>query len=146
MKVAPKPIYIHATAIAIAGHGILISGQSKAGKSTLAENLIAAALALGRSATLIGDDRIGLTEQSGRMMLAPHPAIAGMIERRGTGIVSVPYCMEAPAVFEIALSSGREPGATRFERLPGLILPGVVARPCPDASAILPLVLAALPQ
>lgn len=146
MTAAPKPVYIHATAIAIGGQGILMSGRSKAGKSTLAERLIAEAQSCGLDAILIGDDRIGLSIIDQGIRLTPHPAIAGLIERRGTGIVPVPYREGAIARFEIALVEGAVLAPVRFEPLPGHPIPGLVVGPRPDASALFPLVLAALPQ
>jgi serine kinase of HPr protein (carbohydrate metabolism regulator) len=142
----PTILYIHATAIAIDGQGILISGPSKAGKSTLAEALITASLERGFPSMLIGDDRVGLMEQQGRIHLSPHPVIAGMIERRGTGILRVPHCKDVPAALELALTGGTTPRKTRIERLPGLFIEGLLVQPRPDAAALLPLVLAALPQ
>jgi serine kinase of HPr protein (carbohydrate metabolism regulator) len=146
MIAAPKQVYVHATAIAISGHGILITGRSKAGKSTLAERLMAEAQAGGLEALLIGDDRVGLSIVNQEIRLSPHPAIAGLIERRGTGIVPVPSCAWAVAVFEIALIEGAVLAPARFEPLPGHSIPGLVIGPRPDASALFPLVLAALPQ
>lgn len=146
MMPMPKPVYIHATAIAIEGHGILITGRSKAGKSTLAENLIAEAQARGLAAMLVGDDRIGLTVDERGLWLAPHPAIAGLIERRGVGIVPVPHCGRALAVFGISLVEGAGLAPFRLEALPGHVIPGLAVGPHPDVSALFPLVLAALPQ
>jgi serine kinase of HPr protein (carbohydrate metabolism regulator) len=146
MTFGPKPIYIHATAIAIEGQGILISGRSKAGKSTLAEHLIAEAQARGLEALLVGDDRIGLTLGEQGIRLSPHPAIAGLIERRGVGIVKVPFCSEAMAVIGISLVDGAVLAPAPFELLPGQVIAGFVAEPRPDVSALFPLVLAALPQ
>ncbi len=77
------PLYVHATAIAIGAGGILISGRSKAGKSHLAEALLALARAEGLEALLVGDDRVGLISEAGGIVAMPHPAIAGLIERRG---------------------------------------------------------------
>lgn len=146
MIATAKPVYIHASAIAINGHGILISGRSKAGKSTLAERLIAAAQAQGLAALLVGDDRIGLTAGCHGILLSPHPAIAGRIERRGVGIVDVPYCKEAVGAFAIALIDDAVLEPARFEPLPGHSIPGLVTGARPDVSALFPLVLAALPQ
>jgi HPr kinase/phosphorylase len=146
MTSGTAPVYVHATAIVIDGHGILISGCSKAGKSTLAEALIAAARADGLEALLIGDDRVGLRLEEQRLLVSPHPAIAGLIERRGTGIVAVPHQGQAQVSFEIALSGEGEPQTVRVERLPGAFIPALVIPPRTEASALLPLVLAALPQ
>lgn len=146
MKTGAVPVYIHATAIAISEHGILISGPSKAGKSTLAEALIAAAGTAGLHAILIGDDRVGLRAEGGSLLVSAHPAIAGLIEQRGTGILHVPYQAQAQTVLEIALTGEGEPRQDRFERWPGMFIPALVVPPLPDASALLPLVLAALPQ
>lgn len=149
MSVPPSaPRYIHATAVAIDGHGILISGVSKAGKSTLAEALIAEARANGHLAEFIGDDRIGLLAHAGAIEIAPHPSIAGLIERRGRGIESISYRPSARARLEIRLDGGADEIrlAGSVERLPGLRLSRIVAPQRPAATLLLPLVLAALPQ
>lgn len=146
MTSGTAPVYIHATAIVIDGYGILISGRSKAGKSTLAEALILAARAGGLDAMLIGDDRVGLSVEEQRLFVSPHPAIAGLIERRGTGIVAMPYQPQAQVSFEIALTGEGKPRTGRVERMPGAFIPALVIPPRTEASALLPLVLAALPQ
>lgn len=75
---------IQASAVAIGGRGLLILGCPGAGKSSLALALI------DRGATLIGDDGVTLTRQGDRVMASPPPNIAGMIEIRNVGIVSLP--------------------------------------------------------
>jgi serine kinase of HPr protein (carbohydrate metabolism regulator) len=138
-----SPLYIHASAIALDDAAILISGASKAGKSTLAEALIALAQASGHRAALIGDDRVGLVEEAGALLVRPHPAIAGLIERRGVGIAHVPFQPQAVARLEIALTAplGEAPAWSRIERVPGLSLPLLVVQPRPQAEALWPLVL-----
>jgi serine kinase of HPr protein (carbohydrate metabolism regulator) len=65
--------------------GVLLLGDSGAGKSDLALRLIA----LG--AELVADDRVDLFVTRGRLRArAPH-AIRGLIEIRGLGIVEIPY-------------------------------------------------------
>lgn len=87
----PAPIAIHASAVAIGERGLLIMGRSRAGKSRLACALIAAATRH-CPIVLVGDDRILLdTDRRGRLAVRPHPRIAGFIERRGLGIVAMPY-------------------------------------------------------
>jgi hypothetical protein len=127
--------YVHASAFALDDAAILISGPSKAGKSTLAEALIAHAQRLGHHAEWIGDDRVGLFDEAGTLLVRPHPAIAGLIERRGTGIIAVPFQPQAAARLEIALTGpiGEAPSLSRIERLPGLSLPLLVVQPRPAA-------------
>jgi serine kinase of HPr protein (carbohydrate metabolism regulator) len=137
------PLYIHATAFAVDEAAILVSGSSKAGKSTLAEALMAQAQGAGHIAELIGDDRVGLTVEAGLLIVRPHPAILGLIERRGTGIISRPFRPQAPVRLEIALTGRAEekPVWSHNERLPGHCLPVLVTPPRPAAEALWPLVL-----
>ena len=140
------PLYVHATAIAIGSAGFLISGRSKAGKSHLAEALVALALAEGYRSALVGDDRVGLVAEGGHIQVLPHPAIAGLIERRGTGIVPVAHRAEAQLVLEIALApeGPTEPGCDTVERLPGLFLRRITTGEQPEAESLFPLVVATL--
>lgn len=90
------PASIHATAAAVGETGFLILGASGAGKSALARALIAEGLSRGWFARLVGDDRILLSNMGGHLLARPHRAIAGLMERRGTGIVPVvhePACV-----------------------------------------------------
>ena len=90
---APFPT-IHANALLIDGHGLLIRGAAGSGKSSLTLALIENAQAQGRRAILIADDRVGLRVEGGQLIAAPHPVIAGQIEKRGTGILTLPYAPE----------------------------------------------------
>lgn len=140
------PLYVHATAIAIGAAGILISGRSKSGKSHLAEALLALARAHGLEAFLVGDDRIGLIAEASGLVAMPHPAIAGLIERRGTGIFVVPHRAEVRVALEIALDANgpAEPETDRAQRLPGFFLLRLTTGEQPDARLLFPLVVAAL--
>ncbi len=126
--------------------GILISGRSKAGKSHLAEALLALARAEGLEALLVGDDRVGLISEAGGIVAMPHPAIAGLIERRGTGILTVPHRAEVRLALEIVLEANgpAEPAVDRAQRLPGLFLLRLTTGEQPDARLLFPLVVAAL--
>jgi HPr kinase/phosphorylase len=86
---------IHGTAIAIGDFGILIRGAPGSGKSSLALRMIDApgfgAGATSLQAVLVADDQV-LLEQSGSFLFASPPcALAGLIEMRGVGILSVPF-------------------------------------------------------
>ena len=80
------PIVLHASAVAIGPSGLLITGPSGSGKSSLALEL----MALG--ATLIADDRVQVTSSSdaGVLMTAPE-ALEGLIEARGLGLLKAPF-------------------------------------------------------
>jgi len=106
---------IHATCVALAGSAgpaaVLLRGPSGSGKSDLALRLI------DQGATLVADDQCLLEarEAGGRRRLfarAPE-TIAGAMEVRGLGIVSLPRTAEAP----VALLVDMAPPET-VERLP----------------------------
>ncbi|CAN1486673.1 Adenylylsulphate kinase [Rhabdaerophilaceae bacterium] len=145
MSALLKPIYIHATALSADGCGVLITGRSRSGKSTLADRLIDALVRQGISAKLVGDDRIGLTMAGHKLIARPHPAIAGLIERRGSGIHSVSFVDHVEIMMEIALESiGSEQQVDDgfVERLPGHRMRRVILSEKPELAAVLPLVLA----
>lgn len=82
---------VHATAVVIREDGVVIRGPSGAGKSTLALMLIEAARGRGAFARLVGDDRLILRARHGRLIAAPHPALAGLVERRTQPIAAVAH-------------------------------------------------------
>ncbi len=82
---------IHATALIIGEYGVLLRGKSGSGKSSFALKLIEAAKLQGQFASLVGDDRVRLFATSDRLIAKPHPAVTGLIEMRGLGIMPIPY-------------------------------------------------------
>ena len=80
---------VHASTLVVGEHGVLVRGPSGSGKTRLVLALMAEA---GRDAfaRLVADDRTLLSRHAGRIVARPHPAIAGLVERRGLGIVTVP--------------------------------------------------------
>jgi serine kinase of HPr protein (carbohydrate metabolism regulator) len=107
---------VHATAVAVAGRGVLILGPSGAGKSDLALRLVTAPyLDAGRNVPirLISDDQV-LVERHGDGLLASPPAtIAGKMEVRGIGILSFPYETRVDIRLAVRLAP-----AVEIERLP----------------------------
>ena len=100
---------VHAGLIALydahAWKGVLIQGPSGAGKSDLALR------ALGLGFRLVSDDRTALWTSQGRLYGRCPPAIAGLIEARGLGIMPlatrsfaqvrlIVRCIPADAVLE----------------------------------------------
>lgn len=92
---APIGLALYATAVAIGGRALLIIGRSGSGKSRLAVALVAASTPR-RRIVLIGDDRVLLVRSGETLEVRPHPCIAGFLERRGLGIVAMPWCERVP--------------------------------------------------
>lgn len=76
---------VHATAVLVGVHGILIRGASGSGKSRLALALIR------RGGRLVADDRVHLAARGGRLIAIAPAAAHGLIELRGRGPVPVPH-------------------------------------------------------
>lgn len=83
--------HLHATALVVGERGVLIEGPAGSGKSSVAAALLRQAAVRGWFARLVGDDRVGLAVMAGRLVVRPHPAVAGLMERRGTGLVPVDH-------------------------------------------------------
>ena len=83
---------IHATAVAIEGHAVLLRGAPGAGKSDLALRLIDA------GAALVADDQSELTRQGDGLIVRPPNRITGLIEVRGIGIMRIEALPEAPVL------------------------------------------------
>ena len=79
---------VHASTLVIGENGIVIRGPSGSGKTRLALALVAEA-SRGAFARLVADDRTLLSRHSGRLVARAHPAIAGLVERRGLGIIPI---------------------------------------------------------
>ena len=98
MTEAASQTVLHATAVAIGDRGLLITGVSGSGKSSLALELIS------RGATLVSDDRVVCQARSGQdiLWLSPPATIAGRIEARGLGLIALPF-REASAAAVVTL-------------------------------------------
>lgn len=133
-------INIHATAVVLGGAGVLLRGLSGSGKSTLAIALIDRFQTQGDFAALVADDRTLVEACAGRLIARPHPAIAGMIEARGLGLVSVPYekACRLHAFIDI-LAPGETPPrlpdeTEKYAELEGIALPRFFIEGCDEVS------------
>ena len=88
---------VHGTCVALGRSGVLIRGPSGSGKSDLALRLI------DEGASLVSDDQVALAPVGGRLTASAPPNIAGLIEVRGIGIVSVPRVAETPVSLVVDL-------------------------------------------
>ena len=133
-------VNIHAVAVVLGGTGVLLRGRSGSGKSALALALIDRFQAHGDFAALVADDRTLLDACAGRLIARPHPAIAGMIEARGIGLVSVPYekACRLHAVIDIGApgeTTPRLPEETEKNvELAGIALPRLFVEGCDNVT------------
>lgn len=94
---------VHATGLVLGGVGLLLRGPSGAGKSLLALELMEREALRGRPAWLVADDRIDLERVGTGLLMHAPPAIAGLVELRGRGIVSRPFVATAPLTLVVDL-------------------------------------------
>ena len=139
-----KVVNIHASCVVIGMRGVLILGDSGAGKSDLALRLIDG------GARLVSDDRTELYVARGRLCARTPRSIAGLMEVRGLGVVALPFARTAVLALAVKLSSSRTrlPDAAFYEppapiksvkSLPFIMLDGAL----PSAPARIRLALAA---
>jgi serine kinase of HPr protein (carbohydrate metabolism regulator) len=86
---------VHATGLVLGGKGLLLRGPSGSGKSLLALNLIDTFEARGLGGKLVSDDRVDVEVGKAALTMHAPPAIAGLVELRGRGIVSRPHVARA---------------------------------------------------
>ena len=108
---------IHASAVLVGETALLIRGPSGAGKSTLVQELLElAAEGVLPFARLVADDRVLLSAAGGRLIVAPAPALAGMLEVRGFGVVRLGFEPQAVVGLVVDLDAAdgcRVPALTR---------------------------------
>lgn len=123
---------MHATTVAVDGHGVFLLGPSGSGKSDLALRLI------DDGARLVADDRTVLTMEDGQILASPPAAIAGKMEVRGFGIVPMPFEKSVPLALVVKLVARDEvprlPEPMSME-IEGRALPMVLLH-AQDASAV----------
>src|SRR6476661_6363084 len=100
---------IHASCASRAGDGVLLIGPPGAGKSDLLLRLLA------RGFDLVADDRVDVVDGIAR----PAPALVGLLEVRGLGIVRLPHVASARLALAVMLgpSDARMPAPARHDVL-----------------------------
>lgn len=134
---------LHATALLIGRHGILITGPSGAGKSMLAFHLIETSRACGRFAAVIADDRVVAKCSGGRLVASSPPVIFGRAELHGLGILDVSAI--AAGVIDLVVSLHPQAELARLPESEMISIDGValprLAAPMRDAVTAARLIL-----
>jgi HPr kinase/phosphorylase len=94
-----------------ASDGVLILGASAAGKSSVTLKLLA------MGAALVADDRVELFEEEHVLWARAPAALAGLIEARGLGIVTLPHAASTRIVLAVQLgaNAARHPAREDYE-------------------------------
>jgi HPr kinase/phosphorylase len=134
-------VWLHASCVELGETGVVLLGASGSGKSDLALRLIDA------GARLVADDRLTIERRGDLLFGRPAPALAGLLEVRGFGIVTLPSCPESRLGLVVELlpdaSLPRLPEPDPYQIL-GLPLPHLRLDPrAPSADAKIRLALAA---
>ena len=112
-----ESVLIHGTCVALGSRAAILTGLSGSGKSDLALRFIHTTPEP-LAPALVADDQTRIKARDGRLIAAPPETIAGQIEVRGIGIVTVPYTPEAEVALIVELAE-RE----RIPRMPPSPLP-----------------------
>jgi serine kinase of HPr protein (carbohydrate metabolism regulator) len=101
-------VLVHGTCVALGRRAALLRGGSGAGKSDLALRFLSLPAEAGLALSLVADDQVEIAANGEQALSASAPAtLAGKLEVRGLGIVTVPHLAEASLVLAVDLV---EPG------------------------------------
>jgi HPr kinase/phosphorylase len=137
-----EPATVHASAVLVGPHAVLVRGPAGSGKSRLVLSLIEAARG-GRLpfARLVADDRVLLASSHGRLLARAPQGIAGLIEVRGLGIRRLdhePVAVVGRVVDLAAAEAPRLPeAADQAVDIAGIKLPRIAVPPGVDPLLIL---------
>ncbi len=122
---------LHASTVAIDGRAVLIEGRSGSGKSDLALRLI------DRGATLVSDDYTLVVRRDGALRAKAPATIAGKMEVRGVGIVTMPTVEDVPVALIVRLDGEvmRMP-ERRLRRVAGVAVREIALDPFTASAAI----------
>jgi serine kinase of HPr protein (carbohydrate metabolism regulator) len=116
---------VHGTCVAFGAHAALLRGRSGSGKSDLALRFLALAPDGDMAPRLIADDQVVVEEQGGTLTVSAPDALAGKLEVRGLGIMTLPHAERAKLVLIVDLVARDEVPRMPPEPLPRITLLGV---------------------
>ena len=127
----PPHQIMHASCVAWQDRGILILGPSGSGKSGLALQLMAMGCAL------VADDRTQVHAAGGVVMATSSPALSGLIEARGIGILNAATIptVQLSLVVDLSMQEHDRLPQRRVFTLLGCQIPLIYPAPVPHFAA-----------
>jgi HPr kinase/phosphorylase len=116
---------VHGTCVAFGPHAALLRGSSGSGKSDLALRFLALPADGGMVPRLVADDQVIVTAQAGGLVVSAPDTLAGKLEVRGLGIMTLPHVTQARLVLIVDFVASDEVPRMPPDPLPRVTLLGV---------------------
>jgi len=116
---------VHGTCVAFGAHAALLRGSSGSGKSDLALRFLALPADGGTAPHLVADDQVLVEALADTLVVSAPDTLAGKLEVRGLGIMTLPHLEQAKLVLIVDLVANDEVPRMPPEPLPHTTLLGV---------------------
>jgi HPr kinase/phosphorylase len=116
---------VHGTCVAFGPHAALLRGSSGSGKSDLALRFLALPADGGMAPRLVADDQVVVEAQAGGLVVSAPDTLAGKLEVRGLGIMTLPHVTQAKLVLIVDFVASDEVPRMPPDPLPRVTLLGV---------------------
>ncbi len=133
---------VHGTCVAYGTSAVLLRGGSGAGKSDLALRFLALAPERGLAPMLIADDQVCVeAAMDGTLLVSAPKTIAGKIEVRGVGIVTLPHLVQGRLALVVDLVSAEDvprmpPAPCETMTIAGIAVPRLRLAPFEGSAAV----------
>jgi HPr kinase/phosphorylase len=111
--------------VAFGPHAALLRGSSGSGKSDLALRFLALPADGGMAPRLVADDQVVIEAQGGGLVVSAPDTLAGKLEVRGLGIMTLPHVTQAKLVLIVDFVASDEVPRMPPDPLPRVTLLGV---------------------